>query len=499
MSPAVHRPRHHRWLAAAVAGASLSGMAFSGPASAQEPVTCLPGQAASECQLPAWPEDALRTVPSPFGTVEGTTWLDDVTGDAPPGGLDILSVGIGSVDIADVVAVRTMDGLLANGRVKRAVRPGRNVLVRVVLDRPLDSIGDGHAGIHVATDIDRSRSNNAPAGVDAGQQPFAGSEDVYTVAYASTNGRTQLLDSDLSKGWYGGDDPFAAAWASPTVLDLLVRPEAMGDGLVVVTFSTATEGGYDGLALGSAPIPVDGQVGLRPACLEASIANEPFVVKRLVEGRQTLRDVEAPASWRGGASFPVSGAALEVLQSLVGRLDEDGDGVAALPSSVNLFEDGVVIGQRPDVRLRLDGDTAELALGASGSHGAAMTCCAHSSSLPRAMRRPTPGWLARLRPSSRSCHRSASAGRPASWQGRASVRVPRCSSPARIPRSRRRRLDQPAWTRSPRAPRDRRAREARRATGHRRTTRVSLTPPVKMVSHGGELMTEPCADGRPAS
>ncbi len=362
MSPVVHRPRHHRWLAAAIAGASLSGMAFSGPASAQEPVACLPGQAASECRLPAWPEDALDTVPSPFGAVEGTAWLDDVAGDAPPGGLDILSVGIGSVDIADVAAVRTMDGLLASGKLKRAVRPGRNVLVRVVLDRPLDSIGDGHAGIHVATDIDRSRSNNAPAGVDAGQQPFAGSEDVYTVAYASTNGKTQLLDSDLSKGWYEGDDPFAAAWASPTVLDLLVRPEAMGDGLVVVTFSTAAEGGYDSLALGSAPIPVDGQVGLRPICLEASIASEPFMVERLVEGRQTLRDVEAPASWRGGASFPVSGAALEVLQSLVGRLDEDGDGVVALPSSVNLFEDGVVIGQRPDVRLRLDGDTAQLAL-----------------------------------------------------------------------------------------------------------------------------------------
>jgi hypothetical protein len=231
-----------------------------------------------------------------------------------------------------------------------------------VLDRPLTEIADGHASIHVATDRDRSRSNNAPAGVGEGMQPFAGSEDVYSVVYATTSGDTRLLDSDLASGWYGDKDEFAAAWAAPTVLDVLLRPEALGDGLTVATHRSGTDGGYDTLTLGTGPIPLDGQVGLRPACLEASISGEPFVVRRLVENGQTLRDVEAPASWRGGASFTTDAETLEALRSFVSAGDEDGDGRVMRPASVNLFEDGVVIGQRPDLELALDGEQVQLAL-----------------------------------------------------------------------------------------------------------------------------------------
>ena len=43
-------------------------------------------------------------------------------------------------------------------------------------------------------------------------------------------------------------------------------------------------------------------------------------------------------------------------------LDNDGDGRVDLESTVDLFEDGAVIGQRPLVSLALDGDRAQLGL-----------------------------------------------------------------------------------------------------------------------------------------
>ncbi len=133
-------------------------------------------------------------------------------------------------------------------------------------------------------------------------------------AYATTTGATTLLDSDLAKAWYEDDDEFAAAWAAPGVLDLLLRPDALGDGVAVVTYANGPDGGYDTLALGSGPIPLDGRVGLRPLCLEASLSGEPYVVERLVENGQTLRDVEAPGSWQGGAAFAADAQALEALR-----------------------------------------------------------------------------------------------------------------------------------------------------------------------------------------
>ena len=111
------------------------------PVHAQEPPACDPSAGlVSDCQLDPWPDDQQVSAPSPFGAIAGTVWLEDPAGDAPPAGLDIQAVGIGSVDIADAAAVRDMEGLLKAGKVKQAVRPGRNVVVRVVLDRPLSEV-----------------------------------------------------------------------------------------------------------------------------------------------------------------------------------------------------------------------------------------------------------------------------------------------------------------------------------------------------------------------
>jgi hypothetical protein len=333
------------------------------PADAQEPRGCdVAAGVVADCRLEPWPADQQALTPSPFGSIEGIAWLDDAADDAPPTGLDVQAVGIGSVDITDPAAVRDLEGLLKAGKVKQAVRPGRNIVVRVVLDRPLSDVADGHAGIHVATDIDRSRSNNAPAGVTDAVQPFAGSEDVYSVTFATTTGQTRLLDTDLAGAWYRDRDPFSAAWAAPAVLDLLVRPEGIGDELRVVTFTSAADGGYDTLTLGSGAIPVGGDVGQRPACLEASIVAEPFVVRRLIENGQTLRNVEAPASWRGGAAFAMDETARQALEPLFQALDAEESGNVALASEVALFENGAVIGQRPEISLSLDGDRALLGL-----------------------------------------------------------------------------------------------------------------------------------------
>jgi len=354
------RPSARRIAAMVAVLASLVVVSFTSTL-AQEAPACADGSV-SECRLPGWPDPSSDYGPSLFGEIAGVTWVEDPDGDAPPSGLEILAAGVGSVDIADPAAVRGSDELLKAGKVKRAVRPGAGVLVRIVLDRPLSEIESGHAGVHVATDIDGSRSNNAPAVVGAVHQPFAGSEDVYSVTYATTSAKTKLLDSDLSAGWYEDDDAFAASWAAPNVLDLLVRPEGMGDGLRVVTFVSGADGGYDTLTIGPGPIPVDGDVGLLPLCVEGSMSTQPFVVRRLVENGQTLRNVEAPASWHGGGAIPLDDDARSALEAFVGTADEDGDGRIALPSTVSLFEDGVVIRQRPELELALDDKGAQLAL-----------------------------------------------------------------------------------------------------------------------------------------
>jgi hypothetical protein len=146
------------------------------------------------------------------------------------------------------------------------------------------------------------------------------------------------------------------------VLDMLIAPEDFGTGFSAVTYVAGADGGYDSVSLGPAAIPADGLVGLVPICIEGTLVGEPFNVRRLVENGQTLRDVEAPASWRGGATLPVEPKAVEALRAIIGAADADGDGRASLNADVSLFEDGVVIRQRPDLEIVLDGELAQLSL-----------------------------------------------------------------------------------------------------------------------------------------
>jgi hypothetical protein len=345
----------------AALGAILLAGAPLDPVAAQDLPAC-DDERTHDCRLPDWSDPAAVDLASPFGDVDGLVWVDDARGDVPPGALDILGVGLGQVDIADPVPIRQSEELLRLGSRKRAVPGGPAVLVRIVLDRPADDVDGGHSSVHVATDIDGSRSNNAPTGVAAPDSPFAGSQDIYTLAWASTTGKTSLLVSDLARRWYRGKTPFAAMWAAPNVLDVLVAPEAFGQGFRVITHVDGEDGGYDRAGVGLAPIPADGRVGLVPACIEGSISGEPFVVGRMVENGQVLRNVEAPASWRGGASLPVDDGTRAALQALIAQRDGDGDGRIDLASTVSLFEDGLVIRQEPALQLALDGDQAQLAV-----------------------------------------------------------------------------------------------------------------------------------------
>ena len=261
------------------------------PLLAQELPACDEGRT-HDCQLPDWSAAEARDVPSLFGEIEGVVWYDDPEGDAPPGGLDIRGVGLGLVDIGDPGVIRDADALLKAGKRKKAVRSGPGVVVRIVLDRPLEEVSGDHASVHVATDIDGSRSNNAPTGVADPGSPFAGSQDIYSLTWASTTGQQKLLASNLANGWYKDKTPFAAAWAAPDILDVLVAPEAIGDGFRVITHVQSDEGGYDSAAVGLGPIASDGEVGYVPSCVEGAIRDEPFVVGRLVENGQTLRDVD---------------------------------------------------------------------------------------------------------------------------------------------------------------------------------------------------------------
>ncbi len=360
--PSVASARVRRALGWAASVALLAG-SLGVPVVAQDLPAC-GDERAYDCRLPDWSDAVDGDLPSLFGQVQGIVWLDDLEGDAGPGGLDILGVGLGRVDIADPGAIRGSDELLKAGKRKKAVSGGPGVLVRIVLDRPLDQVDANHSGVHVATDVDNSRSNNAPTGVAAPDSPFAASQDIYSLTWASTTGKTALLASNLAKGWYGAKTPFAAAWAAPNVLDMLFTPERFGQGFRVITHVDGDGDGdrYDSVSFGVGPIPSDGRVALVPTCIEGSISAEPFMVEQMVENGQTLRDVEAPASWRGGASLPVDDDTRSALGALIEANGAEADGWIGIPSTVSLFEDGLVIRQRPQLQIALDGDQAQLAV-----------------------------------------------------------------------------------------------------------------------------------------
>lgn len=344
-------------------GSVGGGQAIVTIAPAGDLPTCGEDPGARDCRLPTWPPETTAT-PSVFGPVdaESATWVTDAAGDMPPAGLDILAVGVSPVRIEKPGPIRGVDGLLTRGKPKKAVPGGDALLVRIVLDRPFESIEDGHAGIYVATDADGARSNNAPTAVAKSDGPFAGFQDVFSLAYATTTEKTKLLTTDLSKGWYKGKRKFAAHRPSPEILDVLVPAERVGDGVKVVTYVSGDGGGYDSLSIGPSAIPVDGRLGLAPLCIEGSIEAEPFVVRRMVENGQTVRDIETPASWHAGAAFALTPDERAALEALVAARDEDGDGVIGLPSTVGLFEDGLVVRQRPDLDVALDGDRLEVGL-----------------------------------------------------------------------------------------------------------------------------------------
>ena len=94
----------------------------SAPAVAQDLPAC-DGDRTADCVLP-----------SLFGEIQEVAWIEDDEADAPEGGLDILSVGIGRVQIDEPASIRTADGLLKLGKAKKAVPAGAAVLVRVELD-----------------------------------------------------------------------------------------------------------------------------------------------------------------------------------------------------------------------------------------------------------------------------------------------------------------------------------------------------------------------------
>ena len=354
-----------RRAAAVVVSTVLVVGAMALPVVAQDlPTAPCSAERSHDCWLSDWTGADHSDIPSLFGEVEGITWVEDAAGDAPEGGLDILAAGIGRVTIDDPASVRKTAGVRKQGKIKKAVPAGTSLLVRIVLDRALDDVPGGHASVHVATDVNGSRTSNVPSGVAAPDFPFAGSQDVYSLTWASTTGKTRLLNSDLAKAWYKAKDPFAAGWAAPNVLDLLIKPSAFGEDFRVITHAAGGAGGYDTLTLGPAAIPTDGRVGLLPACIEGSIMAEPFVVSRLVENGQVVRNVEAQASWRGGASVPLDGKARAALADLIAAGDDDGpegDDRITVPAWVNLFEDGIVIRQRTDLELALwDDDDALL-------------------------------------------------------------------------------------------------------------------------------------------
>ncbi len=354
------RPSARRAISLALS-LGLLASAVTTSVAAQDLPLCDSGRV-SECVLPAWSGSPVGDVPSLFGEVDGVSWIEDDRGDAPEDGLDILGVGVGRVSIDEPADVRGADGLLKQGKAKKAVPSGEGILVRVLLDKAPSDVAGGHASVHLATDVDGSRSNNVPAGIARPDYPFAGTENVYSLTWASTTGKTKLHASDLAKAWYKDSTPFAASWAETTVLDFLLAPKSFGDDFRVITHADGEQGGYDTVSWGPADVPTDGTVGLVPVCHEASISAEPFIIGRLKEGGQTVRDVEAQASWRGGARIPVVQDIRPALEAFITANDEDGDGRVGVRTWVNLFEDGIVLRQRPDLEIALDGDEVIMAL-----------------------------------------------------------------------------------------------------------------------------------------
>jgi hypothetical protein len=291
--------------------------------------------------------------------------VTDPGGDAPAGGLDILAVGVGRVPVRDASSLRRAGDVLHVGNRRQAIRDGEALLIRTVLGSAPDAIPDGYAGVHVGTDVDGVRSNDAPSGVEAPSGPFAGLQEVYSFSVAAGE-EPDILFSDLARGWYKGKQAYVASRPAPEVVDILVRPEHFGETFRVATFTdTSAGGGYDVAGLGGilATIPLDGRVEAAPSCLEASVASEPFVVERLIENGQTFRDLETPRSWTGTARFALTDEERAALEALIATGDVDLDGAIDLAGEAVLVEEGLNVRQIPRLSLAVQGGEAVLRLG----------------------------------------------------------------------------------------------------------------------------------------
>jgi hypothetical protein len=272
-------------------------------------------------------------------------------------------MGVASVDVDGAKSLRSSGDVLVRGKAQKAIKGGEAVLVRVVLDQPLESLAAGHAGVFVATDADGGRSGNVPTAVEEPGGPFAGLQDVFSVHHVADGAVTELLQSDLGKGWYKGQDAFAVSSPAPGVLDFLLDRRDVGETVRGVTFAKAEESGYDVLTLGpgAAAVPLDGRVGALPLCLEGAISGRPYLVPRLEENGQDVRDIETPTSWLGGGVFRLGEADLAAVAGLFPEAGADGLRRVDLPSTATLISEGQNTRQRLDVALALDGD--RLAIG----------------------------------------------------------------------------------------------------------------------------------------
>ncbi|CAN5810015.1 hypothetical protein BH23CHL8_BH23CHL8_19330 [soil metagenome] len=365
-----------RWPApTAVVAALTLAFAFALPAAAQTGPSedglpaCEPAApGASDCLLPGWPREGAALLPSLFGEIEPGlgVWVEGIAEEAPPGGLGVRAVGVTRVRVEDAAAVGDSPELLRKGGKRKAVPSGEGVLVRIVLDRPLDALDTAHAGVFVATDVDGVRSNNAPVGVAEPDGPFADFQHVFSVNAAPGRDGLAALHTDLSKRrWYRGSATFAAARPAPEVIDMLIAPQSFGDHLRVVTYVDAEDGGYVVTGLGPvrSPIPLDGRVGRLPSCVEGSISNEAFTVRRLVENGQAFRSIQTPRSWLGGATFRLSEDERRAIDGLIAAAEPPApathDGLE-VPADVVLVDQGLNVRQVPLLELRRVGDEAYL-------------------------------------------------------------------------------------------------------------------------------------------
>ena len=171
------------------AGASSASPPRSSPSprrSPSTPRTCPPAilpPAGHRVPPRPWPDEQQLTAPSPFGDVDRHGVGRGCHRRCPVGRpghpcrrhrqRGRQRPGHGARPARPAQGGQGQAGRAARAERARARRPrgpagGRGRVDGTAEPQADGATADGHAGIHVATDIDRSRSNNAPVGVDRG-------------------------------------------------------------------------------------------------------------------------------------------------------------------------------------------------------------------------------------------------------------------------------------------------------------------------------------------